>query len=107
MIDKLTALLSAALGYLKDERLYESERAPRKRGETIQQHEDRISMVIQRNEDLKLLIAELHEALGPPPPADKEAAHEAVEASKRIVGVLPANGITDEEIARRLASVLR
>lgn len=57
-------LLKQALVYLEDPRLYESELQPRKRRETAQQHADRVSDAIQRNEDLRTLVEEVREALG-------------------------------------------
>jgi len=60
------ALLEQALRYLNDRRLVENECDRRKRNETNQDHADRISSVMQRNEDLRELIEEVEAALAAP-----------------------------------------
>lgn len=60
-------LLEIALRYANDQRLVEDEYDKRKRSETNQDHSDRISSVMQRNEDLREFIQELEAALAAQP----------------------------------------
>jgi hypothetical protein len=61
--DNVKSLLSEALRYLKDGRLYYSEVDGRRRRETAQQHADRISSEVQENEDLRALVDEIEKHL--------------------------------------------
>lgn len=54
--ERLRRLLGEALPWLQDKRLRRDELDSRKRGETKQQHEDRISSDIEANEMLADLV---------------------------------------------------
>ena len=68
-------LLDRVHRYLNDRRLFENECDRRKRNETNQEHSDRISSAMQRNEDLREFIQEVESALAAP--ATAPAWHEA------------------------------
>jgi hypothetical protein len=65
-------LLKEARRYLGDKRLYHDELDGRKRRETNQEHVDRISTVIQENEDLQTLVDEIDAALATTPAVQAE-----------------------------------
>jgi hypothetical protein len=65
-------LLKEARRYLGDKRLYHDELDGRKRRETNQEHVDRISRVIQENEDLRTLVDEIDAALATTPAVQAE-----------------------------------